>query len=83
MTQLVDFLFTGVAVLPGALLLSGHPDLAMMSFWPLLIAACLTSVRAGDHAAADQTQPLRSRDAVAENERAPSRVSKEDARGEG
>jgi hypothetical protein len=65
------------------LLISGHPDLAMMVFWPLLIAACLTSVWAGDHAAADQTEPLRSPDAVADKKRAASHASKEDPRGEG
>lgn len=56
MSQLVDFLFTGVAVLPGALLFGGRPDLAMMLFWPLLIAACITAVWVGDYAAGDQAR---------------------------
>jgi hypothetical protein len=48
MTRLVDFLFTGVAVLPGTLLLAGRPDLAMMSFCLLLFAACITSAWSGE-----------------------------------
>jgi hypothetical protein len=40
-TSLAEFLFTGVAVLPGTLAFGGHLDVAMLAFCPLLIAACL------------------------------------------
>lgn len=62
MTRLVDFLFTGVAVLPGTLLLAGRPDLAMISFCPLLIAACLTSAWFDECAASVQVRRTRSSD---------------------
>lgn len=42
--RLVDFLFTGLAVLPGALLFAGHVGPALLLFVPLLIGACLTSL---------------------------------------
>lgn len=36
-----DFLFIGLGVLPVVLAYAGHPDVAIMLFVPLLIAACL------------------------------------------
>jgi hypothetical protein len=39
--RLVDFLFTGAAVFPGALVIAGRPDVAIMALCPLLIGACL------------------------------------------
>lgn len=59
MRQLVDFLFTGVAVIPTTLLLAGRPDLAMMVFCPLLIVACFTAVWSGDYPARDRAERLR------------------------
>lgn len=41
---IVDFLFTGLALVPTVLLLSGHIGPAMLLFVPLLIAACLTGM---------------------------------------
>ena len=40
----VDFLFTGVAIVPQVLLFTGHPGPALLLFIPLLIAACLVSM---------------------------------------
>ncbi len=40
----VDFLFTGLAVVPGMLLFSGHPGPALLLFVPLLIGACLAGM---------------------------------------
>jgi hypothetical protein len=40
----VDFLFTGLAVVPGLLLLAGHPGPALLLFVPLLIIACLAGM---------------------------------------
>lgn len=40
----VDFLFTGVAILPQILLLAGYIGPALLLFIPLLIAACLISM---------------------------------------
>jgi hypothetical protein len=72
---MVDFLFTGVAVLPGTLLLAGHPDLAMMSFFPSLIAACIASVWFGECAAPGQMQRSRSGEQASPSpdERVPAR----------
>ena len=39
-SRLVDLLFTGASVVPVALFLGGHPDIAVMSLCPLLIGAC-------------------------------------------
>ena len=47
--QLTDFLFSGVAVLPAALAVAGHIDMAMLVFCPLLIAACLSGVDTKTH----------------------------------
>ncbi|MBX3651267.1 MAG: hypothetical protein KF771_07825 [Burkholderiales bacterium] len=43
-TRGVDFLFTGLAVVPGMLLFSGHPGPALLLFVPLLIGACLAGM---------------------------------------
>ena len=43
-TGFVDFLFTGVAIVPEVLLLTGHVGPAILLFIPLLIAACLISM---------------------------------------
>ena len=48
--RLSDFLFTGVAVLPAVLTLGGYFDIAMITFCPLLIAACLTASSASEDA---------------------------------
>jgi hypothetical protein len=40
----VDFLFTGLAVVPAVLLLTGHPGPALLLFVPLLIGACLAGM---------------------------------------
>lgn len=40
----VDFLFTGVAVLPELLLIAGYVEAALLLFVPLLIGACLFSM---------------------------------------
>lgn len=40
----VDFLFTGLAVVPALLLLTGHPGPALLLFVPLLIGACLAGL---------------------------------------
>jgi hypothetical protein len=42
--RFVDSLFVGTAVVPAALTLAGHFDIAFMMFCPLLIGACLTAV---------------------------------------
>jgi ABC-type polysaccharide/polyol phosphate export permease len=39
--RLADFFFVGLAVLPVTLLFGGYPELAVMLFVPLLLAACL------------------------------------------
>jgi HAMP domain-containing protein len=39
--RFADFFFVGLGVLPVTLLLSGYPELAVMLFVPLLLAACL------------------------------------------
>lgn len=36
-----DFLFIGLGILPVVLAFAGYPDVAIMLFVPLLIAACL------------------------------------------
>ncbi len=41
---ITDFLFTGLALLPAVLLLSGHAGPAMLLFVPLLVAACLSGM---------------------------------------
>ena len=41
---LADFLFTGLAVVPGVLLLTGHVGAAILLFIPLLTGACLFSM---------------------------------------
>jgi hypothetical protein len=43
-SRLGDFLFTGAAVLPAVLALGGRIDIALLSFVPLLVAACLLAV---------------------------------------
>ena len=40
----VDFLFTGAAILPEILLLSGHVGEALMLLVPMLIGVCLLSM---------------------------------------
>jgi len=40
----VDFLFTGLAIVPGMLLFTGHPGPALLLFVPLLIGACLAGM---------------------------------------
>jgi len=40
----VDFLFTGLAVVPMLLLFTGHPGPALLLFVPLLIGACLAGM---------------------------------------
>lgn len=40
----VDFLFTGVAIVPQLLLFTGYIGPALLLFIPLLIAACLISM---------------------------------------
>lgn len=64
----VDFLFTGVAIVPQILLFTGYIGPALLLFIPLLIAACLISMyreqttaaeqRATGDAAAEQELPL-------------------------
>jgi hypothetical protein len=39
----VDFLFTGTAVVPAALMAGGAPGMALMVFCPLIIGACLAA----------------------------------------
>ncbi len=61
----VDFLFTGVAVVPEVLLLAGYAGPALLLFIPLLIAACLVGMyrqqvappQTGDEAAGDPGLP--------------------------
>jgi len=50
----VDFLFTGLAVVPAALLFHGHPGPALLLFVPLLIGACLCGLYE-QQCAAEQT----------------------------
>lgn len=40
-SRLADFFFVGLGVLPVTLLFGGYPELAVMLFIPLLLAACL------------------------------------------
>jgi hypothetical protein len=47
--RFVDTLFTAAAVVPAALTLAGHFDIAFMIFCPLLIGACLTAVYLEDY----------------------------------
>jgi hypothetical protein len=47
--RFVDSLFTGTAVVPAALTLAGHFDIAFLVFCPLLIGACLTAVYLENH----------------------------------
>jgi len=47
--RFVDSLFTGTAVVPAALTLAGHFDIAFLVFCPLLIGACLTAVYLDDY----------------------------------
>jgi hypothetical protein len=49
-----DFLFIGLGILPVVLAYAGHPDVAIMLFVPLLIAACLCGMheKAGEQAVA-------------------------------
>ena len=66
----VDFLFTGVAIVPQILLFTGYIGPALLLFIPLLIAACLISMyreqtavaeeNATGDAAAEQELPLSS-----------------------
>lgn len=41
--RFVDFLFAGTAVVPAGLTFAGHPGIAFMLLFPLLIGACLTA----------------------------------------
>jgi len=54
---LADFLFTGVAIVPGALVWADQIGLALFAFTALLIAACLCGWReqvdAADHVSED------------------------------
>lgn len=45
-----DFLFIGLGILPVVLALAGHPDVAILLFVPLLIAACLCGMHEAAHA---------------------------------
>ena len=56
--RLVDFLFTGIAVVPGAMIFAGQPGMALMVFCPLLIGACLSAVYLGDQPDAT-SRPIR------------------------
>jgi hypothetical protein len=56
--RLVDFLFTGIAVVPGALIFAGQPGMALIVFCPLLIGACLSAVYLGDQPDA-ASRPIR------------------------
>ncbi|HXF65569.1 MAG TPA: hypothetical protein VNK67_02565 [Burkholderiales bacterium] len=42
--QRADFLFIGLAVLPLALAFGDYPELALLSFVPLLLAACFAGM---------------------------------------
>jgi hypothetical protein len=61
----VDFLFTGVAIVPQILLFTGYIGPALLLFIPLLIAACLISMYREQTAAAEQRA---TGDAAAEQE---------------
>jgi hypothetical protein len=50
----VDFLFTGVAIVPQILLFTGYIGPALLLFIPLLIAACLISMYREQTSAASQ-----------------------------
>ena len=50
----VDFLFTGVAIVPQILLFTGYIGPALLLFIPLLIAACLISMYREQTAAAEE-----------------------------
>ncbi len=50
----VDFLFTGVAIVPQLLLFTGYIGPALLLFIPLLIAACLISLYREQTAAAEK-----------------------------
>lgn len=52
----VDFLFTGLAVVPAVLLLTGHPGPALLLFVPLLIGACLAGMYEQQAAAGSQPE---------------------------
>ena len=60
----VDFLFTGVAIVPQILLLAGYIGPALLLFIPLLIAACLISMYREQTSKASET----SEEAAAEME---------------
>lgn len=44
-SRVVDFLFTGLGVVPAIFTFGGRLDLALLSFFPLLVAACLAAAR--------------------------------------
>ena len=44
-SRLVDFLFTGLGVVPAALTFGGRLDLAVLLFFPLLLGACFAAAR--------------------------------------
>lgn len=50
----VDFLFTGVAIVPQLLLFTGYIGPALLLFIPLLIAACLISMYREQTAAVEE-----------------------------
>lgn len=50
----VDFLFTGVAIVPQLLLFTGYIGPALLLLIPLLIAACLVSMYRQQIAAAEE-----------------------------
>ena len=62
--RLVDFLFTGAAVVPATLMLGGHLDIAFMVLSPLLIGVCLTAAYLegtptnAQHAAVNKHTPI-------------------------
>ena len=58
--RVTDFFFIGLGIVPVVLACAGLPDLALMLFAPLLIAACLCGMRekAGDRPAAKDATAL-------------------------
>ena len=50
----VDFLFTGVAIVPQLLLITGYIGPALLLLIPLLIAACLVSMYRQQIAASEE-----------------------------
>lgn len=55
-TRGVDFLFTGLAVVPAVLLLTGHLGPALLLFVPLLVGACLAGLYEQKTAEAPQAE---------------------------